>query len=445
MTEVRTFRAPTMQAAMDVVRREFGPEAVILHTRETAASKIWPWSRRDAEVEVTAGRDVFSTSRSHSHRLPVAKAATVAAPFTIGEMKFEPVRVTPPLETPRVPRTQAARQPVIQGLATAPRISAPIITQTRSFSSANGRAAGNTNVASVASQSDMAQQVLALQNLLQQLTARLEPDRTSIPTELFPVYTRLIDAEVPEETARQLTIRLKREFPQANWSDATQAPALLSGLVERNLRCTGAIRTIPNRRKVVALVGPTGVGKTTTIAKLAANFKLRAGLRVGLVTVDTYRIAAVDQLQTYAEIIDIPMKVVSGPRDMPRVLGEMADLDLILIDTAGRSPADELQVQELKNLLAEGPVDEVHLVLSLAASTRSLINTARQFSGVRTSSMILTKLDESPGLGQLLAALPELPFPISYLTTGQNVPDDIEPAVASRLARLVLGMETLRV
>lgn len=445
MTEVRTFRAATMQQAMDVVRREFGPEAVILHTRETAASKVWPWSRRPAEVEVTAGRDVFASSRTSSQRLPVSRPAPVAAPFTIGEMKFEPVRVAPPLETPRVPRAQTGRQPVIQGLAAAANPGTPIITQQRSFSSAANRTSGNLKVASLASQSEMAQQVLSLQNLLQQLTARLEPDRTSIPAELFPVYTRLIDAEVPEETARQLTIRLKREFPQTDWSHPTQVPALLSGLVERDLRCTGAIKTIPNRRKVVALVGPTGVGKTTTIAKLAANFKLRAGLRVGLVTVDTYRIAAVDQLRTYAEIIDIPMKVVSGPRDMSRVLSEMSDLDLVLIDTAGRSPADELQLQELKNLLAEGPVDEVHLVLSLAASTRSLVNTARQFSGVRTSSMILTKLDESPGLGQLLAALPELPFPISYLTTGQNVPDDIEPAVASRLARLVLGLETLRV
>ena len=432
-----------MQAAMDVVRREFGPEAVILHTRETPGSRIWPWSKREAEVEVTAGRDVFVTPRSGAQRRSPASSEPVAAPFTIGEMTFEPVRVMPPLDTPRTPRTQSAREPA-QGSANAAN-NVQIVTQRRTYTSAANHAVANSNGASAASQSEMAQQVQSLQNLLQQLTARLEPDRAAIPAELFPVYTRLIDAEVPEETARGLTTRLKREFPHTDWSDATQAPALLSRLVEKDLHCTGAIRTFPDRRKVVALVGPTGVGKTTTIAKLAANFKLRAGLRVGLVTVDTYRIAAVDQLRTYAEIIDIPMKVVSGPRDMSRVLNELADVDLVLIDTAGRSPADGLQVQELKNLLAEGPVDEVHLVLSLAASTRSLINTARQFAGVRTSSMILTKLDESPGLGQLLAALPELPFPISYLTTGQNVPDDIEPAVAARLARLVLGMETLRV
>ncbi len=429
MTEVKTFRAATMQEALAVVRREFGPEAVILNTRESATSRIWPWSRRAAEVEVTAGRDVLTTA-SESRRMTTAGTNGGSARTAVNEIKYDTPLSPTPGGSPRTTRQQATT-PTIQGLAgihlamnPASRTSAP---------AAQSGPAGDLNL-----------QVQSLQALLQQLTARLEPDRAAIPNELFGLYTRLIDAEVPEETARRLVIRLTREFPHTDWSDTAQAQLLLSGLVESDLRCTGAIRTSPTRRKVVALVGPTGVGKTTTIAKLAANFKLRAGLRVGLVTVDTYRIAAVDQLRTYAEIIDIPMKVVSGPRDMPRVLNELADLDLVLVDTAGRSPADELQLQELKTLLTEGPVDEVHLVLSLAASTRSLVNTARQFAGVRTSSLILTKLDESPGLGQLLAALPDLPFPISYLTTGQNVPDDIEPAVASRLARLVLGFESLR-
>lgn len=432
MTEVRTFRAGTLQEALAVVKRELGPEAVILHTRETASSRIWPWSRRPAEVEVTAGRDVLTAATESRRPNAVAAHAVLNRPAH-NDLKFDPpiFPTSPHPASPGSPRTMHQQpQPTIQGLAGA---HLPMTAVNRLPPIGHTPPPANIN-----------QQVQSLQTLLQQLTARLEPDRAEIPRELFALYMQLIDAEVPEETARRLILRLKREFPHTDWSDSAQAQLLLAGLVESDLRCTGAIRTSPTRRKVVALVGPTGVGKTTTIAKLAANFKLRAGLRVGLVTVDTYRIAAVDQLRTYAEIIDIPMKVVSGPRDMLRVLGEMADMDLVLIDTAGRSPADELQLQELKTLLAEGPVDEVHLVLSLAASTRSLLNTARQFAGVRTSSLILTKLDESPGLGQLLAALPELPFPISYLTTGQNVPDDIEPAVAARLSRLVLGFESLR-
>ena len=114
----------------------------------------------------------------------------------------------------------------------------------------------------------------------------------------------------------------------------------------------------------MALVGPTGVGKTTTIAKLAANYRLREKKRVGLITVDTYRIAAVEQLRTYADIIDLPMEVVSTPREMREAVARMRNLDLVLMDTAGRSPRDEIKIQELRSLLAEAEADEVHLVLS---------------------------------------------------------------------------------
>jgi flagellar biosynthesis protein FlhF len=191
------------------------------------------------------------------------------------------------------------------------------------------------------------------------------------------------------------------------------------------------------------LVGATGVGKTTTIAKLAANFRLRDQVKMGLVTVDTYRIAAVEQLRTYAEIIDLPMKVVTNPIEMRRALDDLIGLDLVLIDTAGRSPRDELQIQELKRLLQEARVDEVHLVLSLTSSLRSLLASAEKFASANASSLILTKLDEAAGLGNLLALSRDVSLPISYLTTGQDVPNDIEPARANRIARLILGSDEM--
>jgi putative DNA-invertase from lambdoid prophage Rac len=191
----------------------------------------------------------------------------------------------------------------------------------------------------------------------------------------------------------------------------------------------------------LALVGATGVGKTTTIAKLAANFRLRGAVKLGLVTVDTYRVAAVEQLRTYAEIIDLPMKVVTNPLEMRRALDELAGLDLVLIDTAGRSPKDELQIQELKSLLAEAHVDEIHLVLSMTSSRQSLEAAADKFKAAGTTAMILTKLDEASGMGAVLSLARRVELPISYLTAGQAVPDDIEPAHPRRLARLVLGQE----
>jgi flagellar biosynthesis protein FlhF len=184
------------------------------------------------------------------------------------------------------------------------------------------------------------------------------------------------------------------------------------------------------------------VGKTTTIAKLAANFRLRQRRRVGLITVDTYRIAAVEQLRTYADIIDLPMEVVSTPREMREAVDRLSNLDLVLLDTAGRSPRDEVKIQELKSLLAEARPDDVHLVLSSVSSVATLNKTAARFLDVGVTSLLMTKLDEATGLGNLLPLLRSCQVPLSYLTNGQNVPDDIEAADPRKLARMVLGMET---
>ena len=137
--------------------------------------------------------------------------------------------------------------------------------------------------------------------------------------------------------------------------------------VEQCIPVAPPIRPVPGTRRIVALVGPTGVGKTTTVAKLAANLKLTQGARVGLITVDTYRIAAVEQLKTYAEIIDLPLAVVNDPAEMPRALDELGSVDVVFIDTAGRSPRDEVKIRELSEFLQQARPDEVHLVLSAVA------------------------------------------------------------------------------
>jgi flagellar biosynthesis protein FlhF len=283
----------------------------------------------------------------------------------------------------------------------------------------------------------------SIEQMVTQLTRDSLQQQADVPTELFQLYTELIDVDVDEELARGLIQRIKDEAASGTADPAGGAKRRLAALIEPDIRCAPPIMVTPGRRRVVALVGPTGVGKTTTIAKLAANFRLRDGIRLGLVTVDTYRVAAVEQLRTYAEIIDLPMKVVTSPREMRRALDELAGLDLVLIDTAGRSPRDELKIQELKSLLAEAQVDEVHLVLSLAASARSLQSTAEKFAPAGTTSLILTKLDEAIGMGALLSASRRIPLPVSYLTTGQDVPDDIENANSKRISRLALGEESL--
>jgi flagellar biosynthesis protein FlhF len=239
--------------------------------------------------------------------------------------------------------------------------------------------------------------------------------------------------------ARGLVEAVRREASDDELQDIEALRARATGLIENQITIAPPIRSLPGQRRLVALVGPTGVGKTTTIAKLAANFRLREKRRVGLITVDTYRIAAVEQLRTYADIIDLPMEIVATPREMHQAVARMGDLDLILMDTAGRSPRDEVKIQELKSMLAEAAPDEVHLVLSSVASAATLAKTAEQFATVGTSALILTKLDEALSLGNLLPLVQASRLPLSYLTHGQNVPDDIAPADAGRLARVVMG------
>ena len=270
---------------------------------------------------------------------------------------------------------------------------------------------------------------------------RLEHLLPDLPVELVPTYATLLEAEVPEVLARRL-VRFVAERLEPD--EVHQPEAIRDALrdaVESCLPIAPPIAAVAGTRRVVALVGPTGVGKTTTVAKLAANFKLVHGLRPGLVTVDTFRIAAVEQLRTYAEIIDLPLAVANAPGEMRRAMDELGDVDLVLIDTAGRSPRDEVKIRELADFLAAACPDEVHLVLSAVAGERSLRAAVERFSVVRADRLILTKLDEADGLGGALAVIGQANRPVSYLTTGQAVPDDIEPADRTRLARLILGQE----
>ena len=172
--------------------------------------------------------------------------------------------------------------------------------------------------------------------------------------------------------------------------------------------------------------------------KLAASYKLRHGKSVGLITADTYRIAAVDQLRTYAGIIGIPLEVVLDPSDIPAAIEKQRAHDIVLVDTPGRSPRDASRLEELSRVLgALGPCRK-HLVLSAGASEPVLRSAAERFGTLGPDALIVTKADEAGALGVLLDILRLTDLPLSYLTTGQEVPDDLETARPERLARAVL-------
>lgn len=190
--------------------------------------------------------------------------------------------------------------------------------------------------------------------------------------------------------------------------------------------------------RVIALIGPTGVGKTTTIAKLAAEYALRQGLKVGLLAADTYRIAAVDQLKTYASIIDVPLAVSGSPENIPGAIAELGPCDVVLLDTAGRSQRDSERLDELSQTLQAAAPERVHLVLSGNGSEPSVLDAAARFGAMQPHGIIFTKLDEAVHFGMLANVARATGLGISFLTTGQDVPDNIEPASGERIARLIL-------
>ncbi len=384
--DIRTYRAATIYEALQLVRRDLGPDAAVLHTRQVRTSRWFGLLPGREEVEVTASAGVNV-----------------------------PSRLPPEVDLP----TQPEPRPVSEAPAACS--TAPAIPD------------------------EVTGKLDDVHSMLRDLCRRSQRDDVSkLPELLFHLFTDLIEVDISEELARELVEQVRAEASGNELSDPVLVRTHVIRLIEQQIPVTGPIEIRPGERRLVALVGPTGVGKTTTIAKLAANYRLREKRSIGLITVDTYRIAAVEQLRTYADIIDLPMEVVSTPREMREAVRRLEHLDLVLMDTAGRSPKDEIKIQELRAFLSEARVDEVHLVLSAGSSARCLEQTARQFATVGTTALIITKLDETTALGNLLPLLRSSGLPLSYVTNGQNVPDDIETANSDWLARLILGLEPVQ-
>jgi flagellar biosynthesis protein FlhF len=180
------------------------------------------------------------------------------------------------------------------------------------------------------------------------------------------------------------------------------------------------------------------VGKTTTIAKLAANFALSRQAEMALLTIDTYRVAAIEQLKTYGDIIGLPVDVVLTPQSLKEALKTHQDKGLILIDTAGRSPYNRLHINELRSFLDVDPRVETHLVLSATTRLADLKQIVKHFASTGVDRLIFSKTDETDILGGVISIAHETGLPVSYVTTGQSVPDDIMVAEGPALARMVV-------
>jgi flagellar biosynthesis protein FlhF len=214
--------------------------------------------------------------------------------------------------------------------------------------------------------------------------------------------------------------------------------ALLAETLAGMVKCSGSLRIKKNGARIMAVVGPTGVGKTTTIAKLAAMHALNRRVSVAMITTDNFRVGAVEQLKTYAKIMDLPLEVVASAQELSKALATHADKDLILIDTAGRSPKDSERIEEMKGYLECHPGIEAYLCLSATTRSLELDEIVATFSKLPITKLLFTKLDESKSFGCIVDAYLKHKLPLSYFSTGQKVPEDIEVATSRKLASMVV-------
>jgi flagellar biosynthesis protein FlhF len=256
---------------------------------------------------------------------------------------------------------------------------------------------------------------------------------------LLALKQRLLKQEVDEELAGKLIDWLQEQQALSSGElEAETVWSLAASKLEEWLEPFNHGRIDPSAR-VVHFVGPTGVGKTTTIAKLAAEQTIKLGKKVGFITSDTYRIAAVDQLRTYANILNVPMEVVFSPMDLPKAYRQLAERDLILMDTAGRNFRSELHVSEVNSLLQSDQPGETVLVLSMTGKTADMVAIAERFIQYGVQKVLFTKLDETEVYGAILNLILQFELQPTHLASGQTVPDDIAPFQAGSYIAMLLG------
>ena len=447
-----------MPGAMALVKRELGTSAVILHTRTFRRGGFLGFGAKPV-VEITASTDV-----------------RVAPPRLRREARREPP--SPPPPPPGAANLLNRTYGGGSGELTSEGATDKAGSAALSVPDARGRSA-LTSSADSARKSHSApalpangagadprlnEEVRQIRGMVRRMMKRQATDGgRDLPDKLFDQYLALLEQEVAEELAEQVVGNVRAKLSDEQLGDEralrdavgkeianliptpppSHPPTAAPSTADSGTPATPTTqRPRDGRPLTIALIGPTGVGKTTTLAKLAATFKLREKKRVALVTIDTYRIAAVDQLQAYAGIINLPLSVVLTPTELRESLDRLREYDVILIDTAGRSQRDDGKLDQLREFIAIADPHEVHLVLASTCNQPVLMDAVDRFSQVRIDRIIFTKLDEAVSFGVLLNVIRRVGKQLSYVTTGQDVPHQIEPGRSERLAGLILG-ETL--
>ena len=417
---IKVFKARTAKEAMARVKSELGVDAVILHTKRYRKGGFLGYKGKEM-VEVTAAVE----------DMPKKQASPPPAPAPVSIHEFLP-------QEPLVPKN------VLTRYKTTPLPVQPTVASTGTEAKLPVKAPRIIKAQEQSSEKKVKQQEKTIQQLQQELDQmkvmleRVMTEKMTDSPSTISVRQALADQEVDEEIIQNL-LHSTSDVSLLLDKAAPAAQAYLADYFSQTIELPDeGIEIQAGETKIVALIGATGVGKTTTIAKIAAKFVLEKGISAALITADTYRISAVEQLKTYSDIIGLPLEIVYSPPELKTAIEKHRDKQLILIDTAGRSQHNEFQLQELKEFLAVEPAIEKHLVLSATTKYKDAVDILRNFAVCAPDKILFTKTDETSSIGLILNLVYQYPITLSYLTNGQSVPDDIFPAKSDSLAEMLL-------
>lgn len=508
---VKKFEAPTLQEALDSVKRELGPEAIILHTKKNKGG-FGLLSKSSVEVTAAVSDRALNRKTTVDKSLPDEKRAKLQSQSAPQQArtyeKFaernhlddeilktsDRVSLTSRSARPTAPQAQTARpQAQVQGppqarvqarAQTAPasaasttnrpmtavryadidddaRPSAPSVR--RAAQAAAQNLGGSAQPAYSPGGMGVEDEVRQLKRMVSELRAAQEDvssgSGASLPVISSPALKdaleQLILNGVDKRYAIPLIKKVAFEMGDARLQDSDQVldqvaieimtsssvMSALSGIEPRTKIAdqSGIVSGTPGAR-VLALVGPTGVGKTTTLAKIASEAILKRSLKVGLINLDTYKVSAFDQLATYAKILNAPFRSAGSVEDLKLAIEDFKNLDLVLVDTAGRSQRDPGALKEMEQLLHTIPNIQTHLVLSATTRDAELYDMANRFSLFRPQGLVFSKLDEATTYGALFNLQQKTKLPLMYFTTGQRVPEDIEESTRERIVSLIMDI-----
>ncbi|MCS6912306.1 MAG: flagellar biosynthesis protein FlhF [Myxococcales bacterium] len=432
-----TFQARELKDALAQVRRTLGPDALIVSTRQI--SPMLGLGRPTLEV-TAALPDGGASPRSESPAV-----ATAARPEAMGRRPGTMARL---LSRVSSGSSQSVRQePNPPRQDTRPSTPARGVGPLRppGLSEAEAREEAEAEAALEARLRPLQRELSTLRSQLYQVAQSTSPTLKQEVAELRALLRTMgIHAqrpgEITPEMAQLMNLGLERPRAEALLQRAREIggeprAALLRAISER-VTTAGPVGV---SARVAAFVGPTGVGKTTTIAKIAARAALVDGSKVALITVDTFRVGAVDQLQRYADLMELPLHVAGTSAALRSAVQANSSADLILVDTAGRGPRDAAQLASLRELLGGAEGIEVHLCLAATTRTREQQLALQSYRPLAPSRLCITKIDEAVQLGELLSLHETAQLPISYLGTGQRVPEDLELSTPERFAERVLA------